>query len=160
MQDEAAITNSEFLINENDNAGHNDALSPQQLEMQLDQAELDLKPGLGGENGGDELQQQQHVQSDRFARSFYPKKWHAAQLLAKKLEGDHPQAVTGSPNGQNGHSSTRLPYLQARFQLRGHRKHVSCVKVSPDGRLLASAGTLYPAASGALLNANSDVVVR
>ena len=79
--------------------------------------------------------------ANRFARPFHPAKWHAARQAAAIRKKKEKQQDQGQRmNGMDGDKRRVIPDLIPRFKLRGHRKHVACVKVSPDGRMLASAG--------------------
>lgn len=80
--------------------------------------------------------------ASRFARPFYPKKWHAQRIDQEEQSSLNGAQDGGLPMDQSAHSTSprALPDFVPRYQLRGHRKTISCVRISPDGELLATAG--------------------
>lgn len=97
-----------------------------------------------GVNGAGHVEEQRSA--SRFARPFYPKKWHAQRIQEQQQQERRP-SLTGAhgeglpaENAQPSTPATALPDFVPRYQLRGHRKTISCVRISPDGELLATAG--------------------
>ena len=114
-------------------------------ELRQEEPDAPLQADVrNGVNGAGHVEEQRTA--SRFARPFYPKKWHAQRIQEQQQQERRP-SLTGAhgeglpaENAQPSTPATALPDFVPRYQLRGHRKTISCVRISPDGELLATAG--------------------
>jgi len=103
------------------------ALTPDEVQTGSAQSQLETEAGASA-GAAEETQEDIQAQAARFERPFRP------------LSSLH--TTSSKSNGYSQSEEALKPDYRLRYILTGHRKNVSCIKFSPDGKYLITAGAL------------------